>query len=57
MRIAIFLILITIQAVGSTPQKVWSEDLQVSFENEVAGITSGMTLLPNTNRKPGSAGY
>ena len=48
MRIATFLILISIQAVGSLTQTVWSEDLQISFENEVAGITSGMTLLPHT---------
>lgn len=48
MRIAIFLILISIQAVGNFPQTVWSEDLQISFENEVAGIISGMTLLPHT---------
>jgi hypothetical protein len=48
MRIAIFMILISIQAVGNFPKTVWSEDLQVSFENEVAGITSGMTLLPQT---------
>jgi hypothetical protein len=48
MRIAIFMILISIQAVGNFPQTVWSEDLQISLENEVAGITSGMTLLPHT---------
>ena len=48
MRIATFLILISIQAVGSFTQTVWSEDLQISFENEVAGITSGVTLLPHT---------
>ncbi len=48
MRIAIFLIFISIQAVGSSPKTVWSEDLHISFENEVAGITSAMTLLPHT---------
>lgn len=47
MRITIFLIFISIQAIGSSPQTIWSKDLQVSFENEVAGITSGMTLLPH----------
>ena len=47
MRIAIFLVFILIQAVGNFPQTVWSEDLQISLENEVAGITSGMTLLPH----------
>jgi hypothetical protein len=48
MRIAIFLVFISIQVVGNFPQTVWSEDLQVSLENEVAGITSDMTLLPHT---------
>lgn len=48
MRIAIFLILISIQAVVSFPKTVWSEDLKISFENDVAGITSGMILLPHT---------
>jgi hypothetical protein len=48
MRIAIFMVFISIQTVGNFPQTVWSEDLHVSLENEVAGITSGMTLLPHT---------
>jgi hypothetical protein len=49
MRIAIFTILLTIQTIGIYPKKVWSEDLGVSLENEVAGITSEMTLLRQTS--------
>jgi hypothetical protein len=48
MRIAIFTILLSIQTIGIYPKTVWSEDLRVSLENEVAGITSEMTLLPHT---------
>ncbi len=50
MRISIFLIFISIQAAGifSGTAVVFSNDLQVSFENEVAGITPGMTLIPKT---------
>lgn len=48
MRYAIFLIFISILAAGNFPQTVWGEDLQVALENEVAGITPGMTLLPQT---------
>ena len=49
MRIAIFTILLSIQTIGIYPKMVWSEDLRVSLENEVAGITSEMTLLPHTS--------
>jgi hypothetical protein len=49
MRTAIFIILLSIQTVGIYPKTVWSEDLRVSLENEVAGITSEMTLLPLTS--------
>jgi hypothetical protein len=49
MRIAIFTILLSIQTIGISPKTVWSEDLRVSLENEVAGITSEMTLLPHTS--------
>ena len=49
MRIAIFTILLSIQTIGIYPKTVWSEDLSVSLENEVAGITSEMTLLPHTS--------
>jgi hypothetical protein len=62
MSIAIFTILLSIQTIWISPKTVWSEDLRVSLENEVAGITSEMTLLPHTsgnldqpdskNRKP-----
>jgi len=46
MRIAILLIL---TATNFTwVQTAIGDDLQISFENEVAGITSGMTLLPHT---------
>ena len=46
MRIAIITILLSIQTFGITPKTVWSDDLRTSLENEVAGITSEMTLLP-----------
>ncbi|MZH05750.1 MAG: hypothetical protein F3743_10185 [Nitrospinae bacterium] len=48
MRISIFLVFISIQAVGffSDIKFAFGNDLQVSLENEVAGITPGMTLLP-----------
>jgi hypothetical protein len=49
MRIAIFTILLSIQTIGISPKTVWSEDLRVSLKNEVAGITSEMTLLPHTS--------
>ncbi|MBT5470950.1 MAG: hypothetical protein HOK41_10140 [Nitrospina sp.] len=47
MRIAIFLIVVSIQVSGifSGVQAALANDLKVSFENEVAGITPGMTLL------------
>ncbi len=48
MRIVIFLIFVSIHAVGSFPQTAWSEGLQVVLENEVAGLTPGMTLLQKT---------
>jgi hypothetical protein len=57
MRIAIFTILLTIQTIGIYQKKVWSEDLGVSLENEVAGITSEMNLLPQISgnlRQPNS---
>ena len=49
MRIAIFTILLSIQTIWASQKTVWSEDLGVSLENEVAGITSEMTLLPHTS--------
>ncbi len=47
MRIAIFLIVVSIQVSGvfSGVQVALADDLKVSFQNEVAGITPGMTLL------------
>ena len=49
MRIAIFTILLSIQTIGIYPKTVWSADLRVPLKNEVAGITSEMTLLPHTS--------
>ena len=49
MRIAIFTILLSIQTIGISPKTLWSKDLRVSLENEVAGITSEMALLPHTS--------
>jgi hypothetical protein len=49
MRITIFTILLSIQIIWISPKTVWSEDLRVSLENEVAGVTSEMTLLPHTS--------
>jgi len=48
MRIAIILIFISIQTAGivSETKLAFGNDLQVSFENEVAGVTPEMTLLP-----------
>ncbi|MBC8284776.1 MAG: hypothetical protein H8E32_13250 [Nitrospinae bacterium] len=48
MRIAIFLIFISIQAAGiiSGTKVAIGNDLQISFESEVAGITPEMTILP-----------
>jgi hypothetical protein len=49
MRIAILFIFVSILAATNFTwvQTAIGNDLQVSFENEVAGITSGMTLLPH----------
>ncbi len=48
MRFAIFLFFILIQSAGifSGIKIASGNDLRVSFENEVAGISPGMTLLP-----------
>ena len=49
MRIAILFIFVSILAATNFTwvQTAIGNDLQVSFESEVAGITSGMTLLPH----------
>ena len=48
MRISIFLFFISIQATGifSEVKIAFGGELQVTLENEVAGITPGMKLLP-----------
>lgn len=50
MRTVIFLVFVSIQTAGvfSLVQTAFSNDLQISFENEVAGISPDMTLLPKT---------
>jgi hypothetical protein len=49
MRIAILFIFVSILAATNFTwvQTAIGNDLQISFENEVAGIASGMTLLPH----------
>ena len=59
MRIAILLIFVSIQTLGvfSGARIAMGNDLHVSFENEVAGITPGMVILPKATgslQQPGS---
>lgn len=48
MRVSILIIFVSVQAVGNFVgvQTAPGNDLRVSFENEVAGITPEMTILP-----------
>ncbi|MEK9628519.1 MAG: hypothetical protein VW455_05820 [Nitrospinota bacterium] len=59
MRIATLLIFVSIQTLGiiSGVKNASGDDLHLSFENEVAGITPGMVILPKATgslQQPGS---